>query len=68
MKSSIRSIRRRHKKRMKAKAEKLYYWCTNPIKYADNLALCSCAACGNPRKYNKEVSIQERKATIKERY
>lgn len=30
----------------------------------DHLAICSCAMCGNPRKYMNEMTFQERRAVI----
>ena len=44
-----RAIRRKHLRRMKAKARKIYHWCTHPEKYANNLATCSCPGCCNWR-------------------
>jgi hypothetical protein len=29
-------------------------------RYADNLQICSCAACGNPRKWTGQPTIPER--------
>lgn len=57
-----RAERRAAKKRMKIKATRLYPYCTNPIKYADNLTLCSCWECGNPRKYLGLPTRQELRA------
>lgn len=57
-----RAERRAAKDRMKAKAKRLYPLCANPIKYADNLTVCSCLGCGNPRRHFGEPSIQERRA------
>lgn len=31
-------------------------------RYKDNMTLCSCHMCGNPRKYSKDLTIQEKKA------
>lgn len=55
-----RSLRRHHKNRMKEKAKRIYYDLpsNHAIKYADNLKVCSCWACGNQRKYYGP-SIQE---------
>jgi len=47
---------------MKKKAIKLYgSYHRKAIYYADHLAICSCAMCGNPRKYFGKKTIQERK-------
>lgn len=63
-----RAIRRHHKIRMKVKASKIYpgykdshgYLITKPqIHLADNLASCSCPACGNRRKY-EGPTLQEK--------
>ena len=65
---SKRSVRRHHKERMKAKAKQLYRWWYSQggyqvhpkaHHYADNLALCSCYGCGNPRKWFNRVTIKE---------
>lgn len=61
-----RSIRRHHLNRMKNKAKKVY-WFNEPdkaITLANHLASCSCSICGNPRKYYKEKTIQEKKFEI----
>lgn len=49
-KSYNRSFRRSHKERMKAKARAIYPHNDEAYKLADNLAFCSCPACGNPRR------------------
>lgn len=58
-----RSLRRHHLQRMKKKAKKVY-WFNEPekaITLADHLASCSCHMCGNPRKFFKEKTLQEKK-------
>ena len=54
-----RALRRMHLRRMKAKARKIYHWCTRTEKYANNLACCSCPECGNPRRHLGERTIRE---------
>lgn len=60
-----RAIRRVHLKRMKAKAERIYKnsFSHIPAKlvrtWANHLAMCSCAMCGNPRKFSKQPTRQE---------
>jgi len=66
-----RAIRRFHKERMKRKAawvgRVMWDWQDIPAgKYADNLAICSCEMCGNPRRHFKELTVQERKQLCKE--
>jgi hypothetical protein len=58
-----RSRRRADLARMKAKARKLYPH-DHQAKAADYLAVCSCAMCGNPRRYEKSerLTMQERRA------
>ena len=31
-------------------------------RYRNNMTLCSCSMCGNPRKYSNQITLQERKA------
>lgn len=62
MKSRARRIQ--DKQRMKAKAKRIGQ--INGIpgnwdKLADHLAACSCFACGNPRRYFNEKTMQERR-------
>lgn len=61
-----RNERVHHKERLKAKRR--FCW-GQDLRYEENdkyyLAVdtpkpCSCAACGNPRKYNKERTLQEK--------
>lgn len=54
-----RAYRRFHKFRMRRKAKKLYPY--SDCHYEDNLTVCSCYMCGNPRKYWKEETLQEKK-------
>jgi len=56
-----RSQRRSDKRRMKAKARRIYPHDKN-AKLADHLAVCSCMGCGNPRKHYGELSMYERRA------
>ncbi len=65
-----RSQRRAHIQRLKKLRAK--YWGFNR-KLAPKFlsmcvttaAICSCAMCGNPRKYFKEMTVQERRANQK---
>ena len=36
-------------------------------KRADHIKCCSCWMCGNPRKYLKELTVQEIKAILKDK-
>lgn len=74
MRQPNRTERRLAAKRMKAKAkEKLKAWgykddsLTGRMigKHADNMAICSCDMCGNPRKVWGEKTIQERRFECK---
>jgi hypothetical protein len=56
-----RAIRRIHLRRMKAKARKIYWFCTTPEKLANHLASCSCEMCGNPRRLMGERTKQEQR-------
>lgn len=71
---SKRARRRADKARMKARARRAYerlwrrpgdapdwYDPKSHEKLADHMAACSCWACGNPRKYFKERTLQEQK-------
>jgi len=62
MKNDKRALRRLHSRRMKKKAKRIYFWNDNPEKYADNLAVCSCPMCGNPRKHFHQETLQEKRA------
>jgi len=48
------------KLRMKAKCRRLYPH-DKKARAAEYLAVCSCAMCGNPRRYFGEKTIQERR-------
>jgi hypothetical protein len=56
---SKRARRRAAKERTKAAARRLYPWCKRPERYADNLTVCSCWGCGNPRRWLGERTRQE---------
>lgn len=61
---SVSASRRADKDRMKARARRLYPGNEKPQKYADHLAVCSCAMCGNPRRFRKgedKLTLQERR-------
>ncbi|KFI24206.1 hypothetical protein CG51_18560 [Haematobacter missouriensis] len=47
--------------RMKKKALKVYPHDKRATS-ANNLKVCSCWMCGNPRRYSGEMTIQERRA------
>lgn len=53
--------RRADKRRMKAKARRIYPQDTAG-KMADHLAFCSRWCCGNPRKHYGELRMYERRA------
>lgn len=76
-----RAFRRHHRARMVARAREIQLrWCLHPdpideqelhvaaSKVADNLALCSCWMCGNPRRYytfvEEALTVQERRALL----
>lgn len=70
---SKRAERRHHLRRMKTKAERIYWQSplakyfgdSSPmIKTANHLKSCSCYMCGNPRKWFKEKTIQELKSDL----
>ena len=56
-----RSLRRKYKERKKEYSEKIY----GTTKLADHMKNCSCILCGNPRKYFKEKTIQEKRVNDK---
>lgn len=62
MNTPKRAQRRAQLERKKRRAKLIYP--TNPqaARYANHLATCSCAVCGNPRKYFGEKTRQELKA------
>ncbi len=68
MTEAKRARRRRDLARMKARAVRLYPQKRRAIYWADYLAVCSCAGCGNPRRFWKveRLTLQERKAAIAE--
>lgn len=57
-----RARRRRDLDRMKAKARRLYPDNRVPERHANHLAVCSCWMCGNPRRYWREATVQERRS------
>ena len=66
MKSNRRSVRRHHASRLKL--NRRFHWgrdlSRNPKvwgKVVNTPATCSCWMCGNPRKYNGELTVQELK-------
>ena len=63
-----RQRRRRDALRMKAKARRIYPDRPKAHYWADRLAVCSCAMCGNPRHVWKgeAETVQERKARLRE--
>lgn len=61
MKEAKRARRRRDLARMKAKAKRLYWWSNTAITLANHLTSCSCAYCGNPRRWFDEKTMQEKK-------
>ena len=61
MSTTTRATRRAALAKRKAASVKLY----GHANHANHLRVCSCAACGNPRKYAKgaqKLTLQERKA------
>jgi len=63
---SKRAERRQYKRRMKAKASRVFYWldCSKAIRLGDHMSQCSCMACGNPRKWFKEKAFNEKKSDL----
>lgn len=61
-----KSWRRHHAARMKSRAKGLYRDHPKATYYADNLAVCSCPMCGNPRKWFGHITNQERRAASDE--
>ena len=67
MKNNSRSQNRHHAERVKAKRS--HYQNADSIKDKDvsvgkvscTPAMCSCCACGNPRKFFSEITLQEKK-------
>lgn len=64
-KNKIRALRRAIKEKLKRRAKKIFMlWGLDEkyaVKSADHLKNCSCWMCGNPRKYFKEKTMQEKK-------
>lgn len=65
-KNRRRALRRHLRMRAKRKARRIAKWMglqqERIEKNADHLKNCSCFICGNPRKYLKEPTIQEKRA------
>ena len=51
---------------MKAKARRVYPHDPS-ARSANHMATCSCAMCGNPRRYTGEVTMQERRTDAADR-
>jgi hypothetical protein len=62
-----RARRRHDRARMVAKAFRVRPWDKVPQKAADNLASCSCWMCGNPRRYENQHTMQERRNALRAR-
>lgn len=70
-KNKRRALTRHHEQRIRDKATRIFRArygrdCPNLIKYlknSNNLAVCSCFMCGNPRRGNRmgDKTMQERK-------
>jgi hypothetical protein len=66
MKDLSRALRRHHAARLKKKRQYYYGW-TKKLdpqqlgKVLNAVPSCSCYMCGNPRKYFKERSVQEKR-------
>jgi hypothetical protein len=70
MKSDKRALRRHHRQRMIRRALRSYVlrWEEDReiqrervLRWYNNLAKCSCWMCGNPRKYEGRVTVQEQR-------
>lgn len=63
-----RERRIRDSLRMKARARRIYPGHPKAVFYADRLAVCSCAMCGNPRHVWKDGArtLQERRCALRE--
>lgn len=63
-----KAYRRSHKERLKLKCwriQKRRHWINDPhCKTADNLAVCSCPSCGNPRKWWHVDTLAEYNARV----
>ena len=58
------AIRRHHRHRMRVKAKNVYRGNPKALRWADNLALCSCWMCGNQRRHAKgkeRLTLRERR-------
>lgn len=73
MKKKKRALRRHHSRRMEQRARNKFrysshfYW-DNEERFehfvrthANNMQICSCPSCGNPRKHFSQLTIQEKK-------
>lgn len=68
MSKDMKRARRRHdRQRMIAKARRIRPWEDVPQRAADNLAICSCRMCGNPRRWWRDAPMQERRQAVRER-
>lgn len=69
------AYRRHHRQRMLERAKrKLRDWGDDPVwieqsalRWADNLAKCSCYMCGNPRRHFNELTFQEQRSKLNEK-
>jgi hypothetical protein len=70
MKSTKRAVRRHHRERMIQRALRscVLGWEEDreirrerALGWYNNLAKCSCWMCGNPRKYEGRITVQERR-------
>lgn len=61
-----RARRRADRGRVVRRAARVYPHAPCPQKLADNLQVCSCHACGNPRKCWGEVTVQEARIVEKD--
>lgn len=71
MKPTRRALRRHHRERMLRRALRSYVlsWPDydeherrqRALRWFNNLKLCSCYMCGNPRKYEGALTLQERR-------
>ena len=67
LKDAKRARRRHDRARMIARAKRFYPWQRCPQKLADNLAVCSCWMCGNPRRWHGELPMQEWREKVRGR-
>ena len=65
-KDMTRARRRHDRARMIARVKRVQPWATVPQKLADNLAMCSCWMCGNPRRRLNERTMQERRQDVRD--